>query len=103
VAALFSKTAGQNPVVLVVSTLAIAALVLPVRRRIQNLIDRRFYRRKYDAQQTLASFSDTLRDQVDVEQLRTQVLAVVQDTMQPVHASLWLRQPEPRGKRESMT
>jgi hypothetical protein len=102
-AALFTKTAGQNSVVLVVSTLAIAALALPVRRRIQNLIDRRFYRRKYDAEKALAAFSDILRNEVELEHLRAQVLAVVQDTVQPVHASLWLRETDSPGKRADIT
>jgi hypothetical protein len=92
--ALTSRLTGQgntSSLVIVASTLAIAALVLPVRQRIQHVIDRRFYRRKYDAQQTLAAFSATLRQEVDVEHMREQLITVVQETMQPAQVTLWLR------------
>jgi hypothetical protein len=85
----------NNDVAIVVSTVAIYALFQPLRRRIQNIIDRRFYRRKYDAAKIVATYSSTLRQEVDLDTLREQLLAVVQETMQPAHISLWLRPPEP--------
>jgi hypothetical protein len=88
-----SSLAGDSSLSVAVATLAVAALFQPARRRIQALIDRRFYRSKYDAEQTLADFSAKLRDDIDLDHLTTEMAAVVRDTLQPTHFSLWLRTP----------
>lgn len=92
---------GGNQLAIVGSTLVIVLLFQPLRHRIKMLIDRRFYRRKYDAARTLAEFSVVLREEVDLTQLSERLITVVEETMQPTQVSLWLRQPEPQTQERS--
>ena len=98
--ALFGRLAGveQSTLAVVISTLAIAALFTPLRRLIQDGIDRRFFRKKTNAQQVLARFAQTARDETDLDALLAELVQVVDDTLQPEHVSVWLRETKgPKG------
>jgi hypothetical protein len=92
-------TGSESQLAIVASTLLIAALFNPLRRRVQNFIDHSFYRRKYDAARTLEVFSAKLRDERDIDTLNSELLSTVRETMQPEHVSLWLREPERKVER----
>jgi hypothetical protein len=99
--AVWSALTGQrqSDLVTVLSTLAIATLVIPLRRRVQAFIDRSFYRRKYDAAQILATFGDAVREETDLGRLAERLVSVVDETMQPAPIGLWLKPLEPMKQR----
>ena len=100
--AVFTQVTGRDSAAAVIlSTLAIAALFAPLRRAVQNAIDRRFYRRKYDAEKVLAGFAATVRDETDLDRLTDELVRVIQEAMQPEHVSVWLM-PTGDGEQRSI-
>ncbi len=96
---IFANITGErSEIITILSTLAIAALFIPVRNRVQNAIDKRFNRQKYDAQKVMQKFSETVRDETDLDKLTAELLNVVNETMQPKSVSVWLKQEERRGR-----
>jgi len=87
-------TGSQSPLVIVISTMAIAALFNPLRTRIQDFIDRRFFRKKFDADQALSQFAATARDEVELDKLTLALLAVIEETIQPEKVSMWMQSSE---------
>jgi hypothetical protein len=94
-----SGLTGSGALPVAISTLAIAGLFGPVRARVREMVDRRFYRSRYDAQRTLEQFVGRLRDEVDLETLTQELAGIAARTMRPVSASVWLRQTQPEGRR----
>ena len=94
-------TGQDSTLAIVASTLVIAALFVPLRRRVQGFVDRRFYRRKYDARKTLETFSRRLRNETDLGRLGDEMVGLVRETIQPTHVGLWLR-PDKRSKKDNV-